>query len=287
MLKLLARHLLRISVTLLLGGLLAATLIRFAPGFDTDERQMDSRLSSESVEALRQQRSAQGNVLKFYGAFLSAAVRGDFGQSETLDRPVRELVAERAPVTLKLMAYGLLVGWSLALVFAVSATMARIAAWDVATTAMAGLFLCIPSAVLALAFVFARAPGFIALGLIVFANVFRYWRNLLDKSYAMPHILTARAKGLGTLRILLWHVLPVSGAQLLAVAGVSVSVALGASIPVEALCGIPGIGQLAWQAALARDLSLLVTLTLLVTVVTLLANTTSDLLGQAFRTQRA
>lgn len=287
MLKLLSRHLLRIGVTLLLGGLLAATLIRFAPGFDTDEQQMDSRLSSESVEALRHQRQAQGNVLKFYAGFLSAAVRGDFGQSATLNRPVKELIAERLPVTMKLMAYGLLVGWSLALLFAVTATMARIAAWDVATTALAGLFLCIPSAVLALAFVFVRAPGFLALGLIVFANVFRYWRNLLAKSYAMPHIITARAKGLGTLRILLWHALPVSGAQLLAVAGVSVSVALGASIPVEALCGIPGIGQLAWQAALGRDLSLLVTLTLLVTVVTLLANTTSDLLGQMFRTQRA
>jgi len=287
MLARISRHLLRIALTLLLGGLLAATLIRYAPGFDTDEQQMDSRLSSESIEALRQQRAAQGNLFHFYGRFLSSAVRGDFGHSQTLNRPVRELVGERLPVTLRLMTCGLVVGWSLAMLFAVSATMARIAAWDVATTAVAGLFLCIPSAVLALAFVFLRAPGYLALGLMVFANVFRYWRNLLDKSYAMPHIITARAKGLGTLRILLYHVLPVSGAQLLAVAGISVSIALGASIPVEALCGIPGIGQLAWQAALGRDLSLLVTLTLLVTVMTLLANTTSDLLGQAFRTQRA
>lgn len=287
MLARLTKHLLRIVLTLLLGGLFAATLIRYAPGFDTDEQQMDARLSSQSIEALRQQRAGQGNLIKFYGSFLSSAVHGNFGQSQTLNRPVRELISERFPVTLKLMAYGLLVGWSLAMLFSVSATMARIAAWDVATTAVAGLFLCIPSAVLALAFVFLRAPGYLALGLMVFANVFRYWRNLLDKSYAMPHIVTARAKGLGTFRILLFHVLPVSGAQLLAVAGVSVSIALGASIPVEALCGIPGIGQLAWQAALGRDLSLLVTLTLLVTVVTLLANTTSDLLGQAFKAQRA
>jgi peptide/nickel transport system permease protein len=287
MLKRLARHLLRIALTLLVGGLLAATLIRFAPGFDTDEQQMDSRLSAESIQALRQQRAAQGNILNFYAGFLTSAVRGDFGQSQTLNRPVRELVAERMPVTLKLIAYGLLVGWSLALMFSVTATMARIAAWDLATTAIAGLFLCIPSAVLALLFVFVRAPGFLALGLMVFANVFRYWRNLLEKSYAMPHIITARAKGLGTMRILAFHVLPVSGAQLLAVAGVSVSIALGASIPVEALCGIPGVGQLAWQAAMGRDLSLLVTLTLMVTVITLLANTTSDLLGQAFKGQRA
>ncbi|HVZ17510.1 MAG TPA: ABC transporter permease [Terriglobales bacterium] len=287
MLKRLLHHILRIALTLVIGGLLAATLIRFAPGFDTDEQQMDARLSAESVAAIRAQRAGQHNVLKFYAEFLGSALRGDFGQSQTLNRPVRELIAERMPVTFKLVASGLLVGWSLALMFAVSATMARIAAWDLAATTVAGLFLCIPSAVLALAFVFFRAPGYLALGLMIFANVFRYWRNLLEKSYAMPHIITARAKGLGTMRVLFCHVVPVSGAQLLAVAGVSVSIALGASIPVEALCGIPGIGQLAWQAAMGRDLSLLVTLTLLVTTITLLANTTSDLLGQAFRTQRA
>ncbi len=287
MLKRLLHHILRIALTLVIGGLLAATLIRFAPGFDTDEQQMDARLSAESVAAIRAQRAGQHNVLKFYAEFLGSALRGDFGQSQTLNRPVRELIAERMPVTFKLVASGLLVGWSLALMFAVSATMARIAAWDLAATTVAGLFLCIPSAVLALAFVFFRAPGYLALGLMIFANVFRYWRNLLEKSYAMPHIITARAKGLGTMRVLFCHVVPVSGAQLLAVAGVSVSIALGAAIPVEALCGIPGIGQLAWQAAMGRDLSLLVTLTLLVTTITLLANTTSDLLGQAFRTQRA
>ncbi|HUN89164.1 MAG TPA: ABC transporter permease [Terriglobales bacterium] len=287
MFHLVSRHILRLAVTLLLGGLLAATLVRFAPGFDTDEQQLDSRLSSESIVAMRQQRAAHGDVLKFYAGFLGSAITGDFGQSQTLNRPVRELVIERLPVTLKLVGYGLLVGWTLALLFATTATMARVAAWDLATTAAVGLVLCIPSAVLALGIVFLRAPGFLALGLIVFANVFRYWRNLLDKSYAMPHIITARAKGLGTAKILFWHVLPVSATQLLAVAGVSVSVALSASIPVEALCGIPGIGQLAWQAALARDLSLLVTITLLVTMVTMLSNTFSEVLGQAFRTQAA
>jgi peptide/nickel transport system permease protein len=287
MLARISQHLLRIALTLLLGGLFAATLIRFAPGFDTDEQQMDARLSPESLQALRQQKAAQSDVLKYYSSFLANAIRGEFGQSQTLNRPVRALIAERLPVSIKLMAGGLLVGWTLALFLAVSAAMVRLAAWDVMTTALAGLLLCIPSAVLALAFVLFRAPGFLAVGLIIFANIFRYWRNLLDKSYAMPHIVTARAKGLSTARILVWHVLPVSGAQLLAVAGVSVSMALGACIPVEALCGISGIGQLAWQAAMGRDLSLLVTLTLVVTLITLLANSTADLLGQAFRTQRA
>ena len=70
------------------------------------------------------------------------------------------------------------------------------------------------------------------------------------------------------------------GPQLLALAGVSVSLAFGAAIPVEVLCGLPGIGQLAWQAALARDLQLLISLTMIITVITLVANSASGLLNK-------
>jgi ABC-type dipeptide/oligopeptide/nickel transport system permease component len=80
-------------------------------------------------------------------------------------------------------------------------------------------------------------------------------------------------------------VIPVAAPQLLAVAGISVSIAIGATIPVEALCGLAGVGQLAWQAALGRDLPLLVNITVLVTLVTLLANCGADLIGGMLRGQ--
>ena len=57
--------------------------------------------------------------------------------------------------------------------------------------------------------------------------------------------------------------------------------ALGAAIPIEVICDSPGIGQLAWQAALGRDLPLLVNMTLFVTLVTLGANSASDLTSKA------
>jgi ABC-type dipeptide/oligopeptide/nickel transport system permease component len=50
---------------------------------------------------------------------------------------------------------------------------------------------------------------------------------------------------------------------------------------------LAGIGQLAWQAALARDLPLLVDITILVTLVTLLANSGADVIGQMVRGQQA
>ena len=65
--------------------------------------------------------------------------------------------------------------------------------------------------------------------------------------------------------------------EMLALAGVSVSLAFSASIPLEAVCDVPGLGQLAWQAALGRDLPVLVSLTLLLALVTRAANAAADL----------
>ncbi|MGA2002658.1 MAG: ABC transporter permease subunit, partial [Terriglobales bacterium] len=148
-------------------------------------------------------------------------------------------------------------------------------------------FLCIPAAVLALASVIFNSPGYLAIALIVFPKIYRYARNLLAKSYALPHITAARARGIGELRILIWHVLPVVGPQLIALGGITISIALGVSIPVESLCGLPGIGQLAWQAALSRDLPLLVNLTILVTLVTLLANSSADVMIHILKPKQA
>jgi peptide/nickel transport system permease protein len=81
-------------------------------------------------------------------------------------------------------------------------------------------------------------------------------------------------------------VIPAAGLQLLALAGVSLNMAFGAAIPVEVICDSPGIGQLAWQATLARDLPLLVNLTVLVAVMTMVANSASDLAIHAFAGKR-
>jgi peptide/nickel transport system permease protein len=281
------RHLATMLATALLGAFLAATLVRLAPGFDADVQQLDSRLSHESVQSLRAERAQNRNIVRFYFNYLGAALHGDLGRSQTLSRPVRELVAERMPVTARLVVWGVLLGWALAVALAFSGALIRRAGFELVGAICAGALLCIPSAVLALALVIFRAPAFLAIALVVFPKIYSITRNLLERSYELPHIVTARAKGISEARVLLWHVLPVSGGQLIALAGVSVSLGLGASIPVEALCGIPGIGQLAWQAALGRDLPLLVTLTVIVTLVTLTANMASDLVNESLRPRAA
>src|SRR5216684_5761224 len=280
-----ARHVSAMLATILLGGLLSVTLVRLAPGFGADEELLDPHLNADSVRALRQSRDQQQNIFRFYRHSMQRALHGDLGTSISLGQPVTKLLRERTPLTVRLVAIGLLLSWAVALALALSAAWLRVSAYDALTTIVSGAFLCIPAAVLALLSVLWNVPGALAIGLIVFPRTYRYARNLLAHAYSLPHIITARAKGLSELRILFWHAMPVVGPQLLAVAGVSVSVAVGAAIPVEALCGLAGVGQLAWQAALARDLPLLMNITLLVTLVTLLANSGADVIGHMLRGQ--
>lgn len=276
----------KILITVLLGGFLGATLVRLAPGFGVDEEELDTRLSHRSIQALREKQNSE-NLGVSYFRYLNRLLHGDLGNSRTLQRPVAQLLAERLPETLKSVGLGLTLGWSLGLLLAIAVVMSRAWYLDLLGSLLVGVLLCLPAAVLALLFVLAQAPARLLIGLVVFPKIFRYSRNLLARSSALPHVLTARAKGLGNMRVLVWHILPMAAPQLLALAGVSVSLAFTAAIPMEALCDIPGIGQLAWKAALGRDVALLINLTMIVTLVTLVCNSVSDITGNTFRASEA
>jgi peptide/nickel transport system permease protein len=277
----------KILFTVLLAGFLGATLVRIAPGFDVDEEQLDARLNDRSIQAMREARAHEASLPLFYFQYLNRLLHGDLGNSRTLQQPVSQLVAERLPETLKSVTLGLALGWSGGFLLAVAVVMSRTRYLDLLGSLLVGALLCLPAAVLAMLFVLAQAPVRLLLGFVVFPKIFRYSRNLLARSSALPHVLTARAKGLGNMRVLAWHILPTAAPQLLALLGVTVSVAFTAAIPMEALCDIPGIGQLAWKAALGRDVALLVNLTMIVTLVTLVANSASDLIGRTFRMSEA
>ena len=285
--KKILRRLSAMLATLLVAGLLAATLVRFAPGFDADERELDPHLNRESVQALHQSRLSEHNILAFYSNYLRNAVHGELGRSRSLDQPVLSLLRDRWPVTARLVAIGLFLGWTLALGLAISGALIRWSPYDVLGTSVSGIALCIPAAVLALLSVLLRIPGEAVVACIVFPKVYRYTRNLIGKTYSQPHITSARSRGLSEMRILLWHVFPIIGPQMAALAGISVGIAVGATVAVESLLGLPGLGQLAWQAALARDLPLLINLTLVITLVTLLANSSGDLIAEMFRSSEA
>jgi len=264
------------------GALFSATLVRLAPGYGVEERELDPRWSAQSIEALRQKQLLHEGLGSFYFHYLSALARGDFGESNSLKRPVRELLRQRLPVTGNSVVRGLGVAWLAAGLLASLGLASRGGLYEASSTALSSLLLSLPSAVVAMLAVHLRTPVFCAISVVVFPRLYRYIRSLLGRSYDQPHVLAARARGLGSGAIFWRHVLPVAAPPLLALFGVSFAIAFGAAIPIEALCDSPGMGQLAWQAALSRDLPLIVNITLVVCLVMLAANSFADLAGRAF-----
>ena len=287
MLSTVFRQVRRILLTALLGGLLGATLVRLGPGFSVDERELDSRLSQESRQAIRAERARDSNIAMFYVRYLAGLVHGDLGFSRSLNRPVSELLKERLPLTLGSLAYGVLGGVSIGLTLALVTACWRVPGSNIAPAFLAGACLALPAAVIALLFLWMNVPGRWAIALVVFPHVYRYAKNLLVATYQSPHVLAAQAKGLSSSRILFAHVFAPVAPQLAALAGISVSLAFGASIPIEVISDTPGVGQLAWKAALDRDLPLLVNITVLVALMTLVANSLADLALAAWRPEVA
>jgi peptide/nickel transport system permease protein len=264
------------------GALISATLVRLAPGYGVEERELDPRWRADSVEALRQKQARHQGLPAFYFHYLSALAHGDLGESDSLKRPVRELLRQRLPVTGNSVIRGLGVAWLAAALLASLGLASRGWFFEASTTGFSSLLLSLPSAVVAMLAVHLRTPVFCAIAVVVFPRLYSYIRNLLVRSYDQPHVLAARARGLGSGAILLRHVLPLAAPPLMALLGVSFAISFGAAIPIEALCDSPGLGQLAWQAALGRDLPLIVNVTLVVSLVMLAANSLADLAGRAF-----
>jgi peptide/nickel transport system permease protein len=277
----------RILLTLVVGGLLGATLVRLSPGFGVDERELDSRLSASSQQAIRTERARDNNIASFYVRYLAGLLHGDFGFSRSLNRPVSELLKERLPLTMVSIGYGVLAGVSFGLSLALLTVWWRAPGADIVPAVLSGLCLAAPAAVIALVFLWlgpwiGEASRW-AIALVVFPHVYRYAKNQLVATSQSPHVVAAQAKGLSSWRVLWAHIFTPAAPQLAALAGISVSMAFGAYIPIEVICDTPGVGQLAWRAALDRDLPLLVTITVLVALMTLVVNSMADIALTAWR----
>jgi peptide/nickel transport system permease protein len=278
---------LRLTAVMLMASFAGAMLMRLAPGFTSDDQELNSGLSAQSIQAVRQARLADANIARFYAQYLVSLMKGDLGTSRSLNQPVKDLLKERLPVTLANLAFALGAGWLLGLALAIGAQTWNIRALTFLANGLSGTFLSTPAAALALVFLLLRWPPAFAAALMLFPKIYRYTQNLLQQSSEMPHILTARAKGAGPWRVLAWHVAPIALPQLIALVGVSISIGIGVLLPIEVVSDVAGIGQLAWQAAESRDLPLLVNLTMVVTFVTVCSTLISDAAQRGFSRSEA
>ncbi len=250
---------------MLAGGFVASALVRYSPGFDSIPEDLDAQIAPATLQALHERHNRENSLPVFYARYLVRAMHGDFGVSQSLGRPVAELLRRRAPVTLRLILWGTAGGWLLGGLFAWMAVWTRRGILEAAAFSISGLLLAIPPAVLALGFFFYEAPLALALALALLPRIFGTMRALLEDYYASPALLAARSRGIPPRTIALRYVLRAGAPQLMALAGIALVLAFGSAIPIETLCGVPGLGSLALQAAIARDMPLLCGLALLIT----------------------
>lgn len=272
---------------ILTAALCAALLARFAPGFGVDEREIDPSLGSASVQRIRAARNAGGDLPHYLLTYAVRLSKGDFGYSVTLNEPVAALITERLPATAIELRNALLGSAAAAFAFAVLALALNWPAVDTVLLAFGTLLLCIPAGLLGYLALWWRLSSAWVLGAAVFPHLFRYTFHLLKNARESSHVPFARSRGLSALRTHAAHVLFPCVSEMLAAAGMSASIAFGASIPVECVTNTPGIGQLAWQAASSRDFPLLIAITILGSTFVLAVDLGTDLARGAFRLEEA
>jgi peptide/nickel transport system permease protein len=270
----LALNLTILVAVVLAGGFIAAALVRYSPGFDSIPEDLNTALSPQTLAALHARRNRENSLPRFYSRYLAGALHGDFGVSQSLGQPVARLLRQRAPVTARLVLWGVAGGCLFAVFLAWLAVWTRGAVFSVSVS---GLLLAIPPAVLGLAFFFYQAPLGLALSLGLLPRLFGTLRAIFEDCYASPALLAARTRGVGAFGIATRYVLGAAASKLAALLGIAAVLAFGLAIPIEALCGVPGIGALTIQAATARDMPLLCALALVVTFLVTLVHAAGEI----------
>lgn len=240
----------------------STVLVRFAPGYLSDAREMDSRYADAARAELSQEAARSHSLMQMLSFEIGGWVRGNAGISRQYDVPVFELIGPRLAVTGGLMVRSLALGWLLAIAAALvsSATRNPSAFWQAPST----LLLAVPTAAMATLCLLAGSGGpVLVMALLLAARDFKFLHRTLRKAWLAPHVFQARAQGLRTWRILVAHLLPGIAPQLSALATLSIVTALSAVVPVEVIFNVPGLGQLAWNAAMNRDLPVLLAITMI------------------------
>lgn len=279
-----------LALLLLIEGA-TVLMVRLAPGYFADPNALNPRLAEQAqAQMASEQAHAEG---PFVAALHedAALLTGHLGESRYYHIPVRDLIAARWPVTLRLLAGGLGYGWLAAALAAAIGLFGprRVAAGTEWALGVAVIFLvAIPSGAMA-ALALASCYGTPALVIAAFTapRIYRFLRVLLDAHLSTGHILHARATGLGTVSILRIHVLPNALHELAAVFGTSLVLALGALIPVEVIFDLPGIAQLAWTSALNRDLPVIAATTLVIAMAVAFAAIVGDYFDPGDRVREA
>lgn len=297
------------TLLLILIGLFL--LLQLAPGDTVDAlmAQMgggDAKLAAD----LRQFYGLDMSVASRLGDYLWRLVRFDLGYSAIYGKPVVTVIVERLPATLLLMISSLSFAFAFGMALGVLAAR-RVNQWpDTLISTLGLIFYATPSfwfglmsiVVFAVYLQWLPAGGLeditknhqgfaqwwdiflhlilptLTLGLIFLAIYLRIMRASMLEVQTLDFIRTARAKGLDETRVTIRHVLRNALLPMVTLIGLQAGTMLGGSVVVESVFSLPGLGRLAYEAVVQRDLNTLLGIVFLSALLVILVNFLVDLL---------
>ncbi|MBS1906175.1 MAG: ABC transporter permease [Actinobacteria bacterium] len=282
MLTYLVQRLLALLPTVLVPLILVFLLIRLAPG-DPAAIILGDQATPAQVAALRHQMGLDQPPLAQFGRFLGDIATLQLGNSTFLQQPVAQVIPGYAWVTIEISVLALVWGLAFGIILGAIAAFRRRRPEGRVAKALGILGISIPNYFLALLLIIVFAVGLrwfavggyvppsagllphlnslvlpsLALGLGEVGFVSRITRGALLDVIGEPFIVTAKSLGLRPARIAGVHISRLAALPVLTVVGLLAASLISGSVVIENIFGIPGIGQLMFNAVSSRDYNLI------------------------------
>jgi oligopeptide transport system permease protein len=289
-----AKRLIGAIPTLFLIVTLSFFLMRIAPGGPFDkERIVPPEIEARLIHAYHLDEPLWKQYLRYLGDLL----QGDFGPSlKYKDFTVTELIEGGFPVSMRLGGLAILIALLVGVTTGTIAALRQNTPTDYAAMGVAMTGIVIPNFVLAplLTLIFGLwlswlpvggwgGPVYmvlpvIALSLYQIGFIARLTRGSMIEVLRTNYVRTARAKGLPERVAITRHALKAAILPVVSYLGPAIINTITGSVVIEQIFGIPGIGRYFVQAALNRDYTMVMGVTIFYGVLIILANLVVDLL---------
>jgi len=231
-----------------------------------------------------------------YWHFLERAVRGDFGRSLRHQQPTLPLVLARFPATVELAVLALTLAVLLAVPLGVLSAIRRHSLLDTGAMVLALAGQCMPTFWLGILLILVFAVQLrwvpvvgaegtralvlpaVTLGVWAMARTARITRSSMLEVLNQDFLRTARAKGIGEWGVVARHALRNGAIPIVTALGLELGILLGGAVITEAVFAYPGVGRLAVEAVVNKDVPLIQAVVFTVATALLLLNAGIDLL---------